>query len=720
MTSRSSFSDFCGLVRDTLRRNIWALALSMLTFLCTLPLPVAMMIQNAREGYFETEAVRTQSVLASVSGMLGMDNYAVKVALAILAVVCGVSLFRYLHTRQQTDFYHSLPISRGRLFAVNFASGLVIVVPTYLLGWVLAALTAAASGYSAAIGMGMAAAGLLGHLIFFAATYAVSVLCTILCGNTIVSLLLVGWALFSPSVLLIVVDGLKSAFYTTHVGMDRLSSLLAVRLSPVIQSFLFSTGARASNYTADSIAAPHTARLLLGYAVAFVLLTLLARVLFVRRPSERAGCAIAFRALEAPLKFWCVTVMAAVLGLLFQSWVNRFWMYFGFALGAVLTHMLMEIIYAFDFRACLKNLRSFAVFGVIFAAVITMSAHDVLGYDRYIPSADTVAAVAISDYDILDMPRNAGGQESTFADLTDPANIQTVLDLAAYGVEHPYTVEPNQAWPENSDDQTLYSLSIRYLLHSGRQVQRQYNVLLPNSDHTLRKKLESIAFSQEYIIKRSPIYNFAPTGNDRLVVLDGEHDQRMNSAGVTEDAAQIGEIIKTLREETLTLTPEQVHTVAPLLRIELLSYATAPSRDNIRDDDQHVYSAISDDGIYVYPTYTRTLALLKKYTSAVPMPLSAANVRSIDLSLYDIPDPTAEQPGATRGETRTVTDPADIALLLQDGIASGLTPRPLTLASTILQDYSFQVNVVYRNGDNRTIYYLQGHVPTGIFQKYFH
>lgn len=718
MMSRSSFSNFCGLVRDTLRRNVWALALSMLTFLCTLPLPIAMIMQNARQAYFETEEARTQSVLRSLSGMLGMDNYAVKVALAVLAVVCGVVLFRYLHTRQQTDFYHSLPISRGRLFAVNFVSGFFIVVPAYLICWVFAAIAATVSGYGVAINMGLSAAGLLGHLVFFAVTYAISILCTILCGNTIVSLLLTAWALFSPSALLIAIDGLQNAFYATHVGMSRLSSLLSVRLSPVIQSFLFSTGARSNNYTGGYAALPHTARLLLGYALAFVLLTLLARMLFIHRPSERAGCAIAFRRLKAPLKFWCVTVMAIVIGLLFHAWVNRFWMYFGFALGAVLTHMLMEIIYAFDFRSCVKHARSFVIFAAIFAAVIAAAAHDVIGYDRYIPAADTVAAVAVNDYDILRMPRDTIGAETAFADLTDSANIQTALELATYGVEHAYKPSPDHTVP---DGHTSYSISIRYLLHSGRQVQRQYNILMPKgNDDWVHNRLENIAFSQEYVIKRSPIYTFAPTGNDRLVVLDGEHYQRQNPIGVTEDAAQIGEIIKTLREETLTLTPEQSRTVVPVLRIELMSYAASPSRDNIRDDEDHVYSAISDDGIYVYPTYTRTLALIKRYTNATPKPFSAADVRSIELSLYGIPAPTTDHPKETRSEIRTVTDPADIALLLQDSVASNLTPRPLTLASTILQDYGFQVNVVYQNGDNRMIYYLPEHVPTGIFQKYFY
>lgn len=720
MTSRSSFFDFCGLVRDTLRRNIWALALSILAFLCALPLPVAMIVQNARLEYFDTDTARRRSMLRSLSGILGMNNFAVKIVLTMLAVVCGVALFRYLHTRQQTDFYHSLPVSRGRLFAVNYVSGLIIVVPAYVLCWGLAALAAVASGYGEALGTGLPAVGVLGHLVLFAVTYALSVLCTVLCGNTIVSLLLLAWTLFSPSVLLLGIDGLKSAFYVTHVGMNRVSELLAIRLSPVIQNFFFLTHTRIYNYTNGSVAPPHTARLLLGYAFAFVLLTLLARALFIRRPSERAGSAIAFRGLEAPLKFWCVTVMAVMIGLLFHAWVNSFWMYFGFALGAVLTHMLMEIIYAFDFRACVKRARAFVVFAVIFAAFVTAAVHDVFGFDRYVPSADAVAAVAVSDYNILNMPRSTSGQDSGRADLTDPANIQAAIDLASYGVAHLH--EPPLSDDELADAQS-YNIDIRYLLRSGREVQRQYRVSLPKgTEDVLRGKLETIAFSQEYVVKRAPIYTFTPTGRDRLVVLDMEHDHRTNAAGATEDAAQIGEIIKTLREETLTLTPEQARTVAPLLRIELLSYADSEEETYIYDDDNHRYRAVSkadDGGIFIYPSYTHTLALLRAYTNVVPAPLSAANVRSIELALYGIPAPTEKQPNMTRSESRTVTDPADIALLLQNSIPATLAPRLLVTETSALRDCGYQVNVIYQSGDTRSVYYGPDHVPTAVFAKYF-
>ncbi len=54
-----------------------------------------------------------------------------KLAVIILAVTCGVSMFAYLHNRRKVDFYHSLPISRSRLFAVNYATGALCALVPY-------------------------------------------------------------------------------------------------------------------------------------------------------------------------------------------------------------------------------------------------------------------------------------------------------------------------------------------------------------------------------------------------------------------------------------------------------------------------------------------------------------------------------------------------------------------------------------------------------------
>ena len=66
---------------------------------------------------------------------------------SMMAAALAFSGFRYLHSRQQTDFYHSLPVSRTRLFlAVNLNSFLIAAVPCLLMSLVSAMIIQISTG----------------------------------------------------------------------------------------------------------------------------------------------------------------------------------------------------------------------------------------------------------------------------------------------------------------------------------------------------------------------------------------------------------------------------------------------------------------------------------------------------------------------------------------------------------------------------------------------
>ena len=118
MTSKSFSSK--GLLGNSMRRSLWALVLSGVGFFLSLLLPVLMQVQNAlemraiwiKERPQAEVASNWSSAMSSVSELLGGINPLPKMVFLVLAVVCGVALFAYLHNRQKVDFYHSLPISR--------------------------------------------------------------------------------------------------------------------------------------------------------------------------------------------------------------------------------------------------------------------------------------------------------------------------------------------------------------------------------------------------------------------------------------------------------------------------------------------------------------------------------------------------------------------------------------------------------------------------------
>ena len=133
MTSKSLYFK---LLRENLKRRAWAIALAVLGFFFSLPIHLALTMENAIKTDFwrynnyqplilaqdmpEAERaarileIKTQIVLESVSFGNGLVAFLIIVA----ALVIGVSSFSYLHNRCKVDFYHSIPVRRELLLSL--------------------------------------------------------------------------------------------------------------------------------------------------------------------------------------------------------------------------------------------------------------------------------------------------------------------------------------------------------------------------------------------------------------------------------------------------------------------------------------------------------------------------------------------------------------------------------------------------------------------------
>ncbi|MGE4548629.1 MAG: DUF6449 domain-containing protein [Intestinibacillus sp.] len=731
MTSKNSFFN-ASLLRETLRRNLWAVTLSVLGFFFTLPLPVAMTIQSTASRQFDTPLQKQEEMSRLVREMLGLSNPLVKFVIVVMAAVCAISIFSYLHSRQKTDFYHSLPVRRGTLFTVNYAAGAAIVLPCYFVMMLVACLIAVASGVPDAIAAAHLPVTIATHLVFFFAVYALAAVCTVLCGNTIVSLLLMGWATFSFSGAAALWSVLQMAFYRTYGGMGRATEILIERLSPVVQFFIL----RPAEYNGKTLwyyngleNSGGIAGILALYLFAAAALTVLAYFLFKHRQSERAGGAIAFAGLKAPLKFWCCTVMAVGVGWMLYNMVgeSKSWMFFGFVLGGVLTHFLMEIIYNFDFKAIFRHKKQLLVYAGVFAVLIACMHFDITGYDRYLPDAGEIAAVDVqySGYKgdgSQGAWRPANG--STFADLTDPESIAAAVQMAQSGVA---------ALDGEQDQLSQTRLEVHYHKKSGGEISRSYSI--PYSEDNDRL-FDKIRFSEEYRQKRAPAFTFELTGNDRVDIYTSAQPYTSWQGGVgTMDMNQdeVKAILEALRSDTLRFTPEQAKTEAPVLRLTFLNLMTEEQKSRV-----YAYNAGYDDGsggvlrsteeIAVYPSYTETLRAIERYTGVTPVRLTPDDVSSVALHLYSHQDDEAysekmQAMGKTVGEeTVSVTDRLDIAVLLENAITDAERTSAdllLRLEPYVLGEKGFNVTVQLKNGATTQLYYPVGQAPDQIFAEYF-
>lgn len=688
MTSKNFSSK--GLLGDSLRRNLWGFVLGGVGFFLSLLLPLLMTMQRALEN--RTLQLKEfpnlvdqdwQSALGTVAELLGGGNFLAKAVLAVMAIVCGVVMFAYLHSRQKVDFYHSLPISRTGLFANNFLTGIVLSILPYLVVLVLSVACVYGMGFGEAVQWASLGSALVSHLIMFLTLYALTVLTTIVCGNTVITLLLLAWVHLSPMLAQMLFSGLCSKFYSSYAMVSE-HMQQALRLSPVVElfeinGFSYASGGVTSVVTGKGAPGSATGLLLVYLAVAIVA-TALALWLFRIRRSERAGVALAFTRAKLPVKVYMCLFMGVAFGIVFGMIAGNFWFWAGLVIGTVLTHWVVEIVYAFDFRAIFgKPLHLVVILAVLFAAMLCMR-FDVTGYDTWLPARDRIQAVSID------------GDESEM--LSEAANIDAAYQLGEIGVQ----VNRDALRKEG----TYHSVRLTFQLGSRTESR---NYMVPENDAEVNALLNQIYSSAEYKQVVWPL--FQVDLNEKAIYLDVYSNASGYSvAGSTADEDAVRQIITTLREESLARKENGL----PVLRLEMLNL-----------DREEFPSYLGD--AYVTAEDEKTLALLEQLTGIKPTALTTENVKLINLQYnYQYGDSNNYYT-----ETVPVTDPADIAALLKN--ACNRDAMTLGgLRSAIKDGFAFDartddmeiVACVDQDGveDYFQLVYEEGAWPESIVEKY--
>lgn len=626
MTSKSFSSK--GLLVDSLRRNLWGFVLGGVGFFFSLLLPVLMTMQRA----LETRAEQLQQfpdlvdqdwqgALSAVSSLLGGGNPFVKIMFIVMAIVCGIAMFAYLHARQKVDFYHSLPISRTQLFVNNYLTGVIFAVSTYVVMLAVSLACTFAMGFGAAVDWSAIGSAVMSHLIVFLLLYALTVLTTVICGNTVISLLLLAWVMLSPMLVYVLYSGLCNKFYQSYTVADM---EIALRLVPLVQFFSLN-GLQYGDAVLRPISMEQNSALglLLVYLAVAVAVTVLSWYLFRIRKSERAGVALVFTPAKLPIKVYMCLIMGVAFGLGFGMIAGDFWFWVGLVLGTILFHWIVEMIYAFDFHAIFaKPVHLAVILVVLFAGVLCMK-FDVTGYDTWLPDRNSIQAVSIS-----------GSKEEK---LTNADNIDAVYQLAEMGTQVNRDALRNEG--------NYRSLVLQFWT-GGRIATRYY--MLPDNDE-VNALCNQVYFSEEY--KRAAWTLFQidleqQNAENRFSLDVYTNESGYEVASTVNDGDSIRQILAALQEESLARTQNAL----PVLRLEILQL-----------NENGVQMRTGD--ACVTTEDQKTLALLEKLSGVKPVPLSMDNVEQINLQ-YRMQD----ESGDTMWQGVEVTDPADIAALLKNTI----------------------------------------------------
>lgn len=407
----TSGSLYFKLLKEDFRRRLWAIALVFLAFFFTLPIGLALNMENAANtNYYRYNdympfvqdgtmsdlqykerllELKTEVVLSGVEYGNGMIAFLMITA----AVVMGVSGFAYLHNKKKVDFYHSIPVRREALFGAQFSGGIFIVGAAYGLNLLLLLGVALSYGVPAGGILGAMAGGWALNMLYYALMYATAVAAMMMTGNIVVGVLGTGVFYFLlPGVMLLLCWYCGTFFVTTarYLWSSEQSPFMwGVKYLSPFSVYINSFGWKMNELT------KHVPELICT-VLAFLAVTTLDLGLYRKRPSEAAGKAMAFKKSMPPIRILLVLGIGLAGGMFFWSLQSRLrWGLFGTMVSVVLTHCIVEIIYHFDFKKMFCHKMQLGLCLAAGVLVFLSFRYDWYGYDSYIPSGEKILSASL-------------------------------------------------------------------------------------------------------------------------------------------------------------------------------------------------------------------------------------------------------------------------------------------------------------------------------------
>lgn len=500
-------------------------------------IPLDVLMQVGIEDY--TYKIETTTVFA-------INPFIQLIILFIAPVLLAIFLFRFLQTKDAADFIHSLPIKRENMFYHQVIMGLsLLYIPVLVNAIILSIMsqTMEISNYFTVpdIGYWIGITLLLQTFIF-----ASSVFVGMLTGISAIHAAFTYVFLFFPvGIYLLVMSNLNYAL----IGFPKiyLTEAYITELSPVTDSI--------SMAYYDNI----TFLKILIYLVFILILFISSLFIYKKRHVEAATQAIAFRPLRPIFKYgftFCITLIGGLYFGLLQKEIS--WIIFGYFIGSIFGYLIAQMILLKTWRVFGKW-RGYLYFVIGFVLVFVIIILDVTGFEKKIPEVDSIESVYISEnpFSFRDKESRSGQKG-----LSSQEEIGYVRALHEKLIE-----ESNRRTDYQEYGYASNSLSIRYILKSGKELVRQYS-------------MKDLDYYQGYLEDIYQLESYKEYANELFWLFDEEIDKisidpayEFNLLNETEilDKAQISKGMAALKKDILEEGyQEQRHATYYLTYVEFL------------------------------------------------------------------------------------------------------------------------------------------------------
>ena len=314
------------------------------------------------------------------------------------ALIVGLLGFHFLYHKRNVDLFHSIPVSRRKLFTAIWLNGFLIwFVPTVISHiFVFTFIAFFLRGAFCFALLGKILFCLLGLTLSFLMVYHVCLVGVMLSGNTLNALivsLVLGLIVVVCSTALC---GLAVIFYKNHYVPEYFYyanplCFLSPMITPFIWAFRYSSS--------DHFIPTNTYHWLLFAGTLLMIINLfLACNLYVKRRSE-----LAERGLESkPVRILSRAIISILSGFTFALFLHALdnyqygWMLFGLILGTFLAFCVLNVIFHASFKAVFSHKLQYLIVLVLCSLMFFGIMFDGTGYAKRLPNKNSITGITLT------------------------------------------------------------------------------------------------------------------------------------------------------------------------------------------------------------------------------------------------------------------------------------------------------------------------------------
>ena len=406
----------------------------------------------------------------------------------IFGVLVAMAVFSHLYNPRSANLFGSLPIRREGLFLTHYLAGLSFLIVPNVIVFLLTIPVEAAGGSLCMEGLWFWLAVTCGEGFFF---YTLAVFCAMFTGHllalpafyAIVNGLVVG--VFTLAQIIF------EAFYYGAAGFPDGVYNMAMWFTPVVQL----EDAVISRVKEDGSAMwlKFYGLGMVGiYAIAAVVLAVIAFFLYRARRLESAGDVVAVKPMRPVFKYGVALCAGVTLGIGTMTilYGGEVMMMVSMVVWGVVGYFAAEMLLQKSFKV-FKKWKGAAAVAAVFIVVFLVVGFDLTGYETRIPDPDSVESVSVSGLQIMYLDDDG---DNFYENITDPEIIRMITLLHQEAVAQRDDERQTQAMLNGVGT----FLRVTYHLKDGGSLSRQYYNVWVRPDEVDQERTAAWALQRIY------------------------------------------------------------------------------------------------------------------------------------------------------------------------------------------------------------------------------